>query len=67
MTNIVVQFRIKNFFLNLVGGLWAKGIMTGACFLVNYMTSSSDPTRLYFGSQYVWILRQNTRFYSPWL
>jgi len=23
----------------------ANGIMTGACFLVNYMTTSSDPTR----------------------
>jgi len=27
----------------LVGGFWAYWIMTGACFLVNYMTSSSDP------------------------
>jgi len=36
--------------------------MTGACFLVNYMTSSSDPTRQYFGSQYLRILWQNTRF-----
>jgi len=26
--------------------------MTGACFLVIYMTSLSDPTRQYFGSQY---------------
>jgi len=51
----------------LVGGFWANGIMTGACFLVNYMTSSSDITRQYFGSQYFWILRQNTCFSSPWL
>jgi len=29
----------------LVGGFWANGIMTGAYFLVNYMASSSDPTR----------------------
>jgi len=29
------------------GGFWANGIMTGACFLVNYMMSSSDPTRQY--------------------
>jgi len=29
----------------LVGGFWGNGIMTGSCFLVNYMTSSSDPTR----------------------
>jgi len=50
----------------LVGGFWANGIMTGACFLVNYMTASSDPTRLYFGSQYFRILRQNTRFQSRW-
>jgi len=35
--------------------------MTGACFLVNYMTPSSDPTRQYFGSQYVSILGENTR------
>jgi len=27
----------------LVGGFWPNGIMTGACFLVNYMTSSSIP------------------------
>jgi len=46
----------------LVGGFWANGIMTGACFLVDYMTSSSDPTRQYFGAQYFWILGQNTRF-----
>jgi len=26
------------------------------------MTSSSDPTRYYFGSQYLWIIEQNTRF-----
>jgi len=32
----------------LVGGFWANGIMTGACFLVNYMMSSSDPKRQYF-------------------
>jgi len=25
------------------------------------MTSPSDPTRQYFGSQYLWILGQNTR------
>jgi len=36
--------------------------MTGACILVNYMTSSSDPARQYFGSQYFWILGENTRF-----
>jgi len=36
--------------------------MTGVCFLVNYMTSSSDATRQYFGSQYFGILGQNTRF-----
>jgi len=46
----------------LVGGFWANGIMTGACFLADYMTSSSDPTRQYFGAQYFWILRKNTRF-----
>jgi len=28
----------------------------GVCFLVNYMKSSSDLTRQYFGSQYFWIL-----------
>jgi len=33
-------------------------------FLVNYMTSS-DPTRQYFGSQYVWILGENMLFRSP--
>jgi len=33
------------------GGFWAKGIMMGVCFLVNYITSLSDPTRKYFGSQ----------------
>jgi len=36
--------------------------MTEAWFLVNYITSSSDLMRQYFGSQYFWILRQNTRF-----
>jgi len=36
----------------------------GHVFLVNYMTSSFDPTRQYFGSQYFCILRQNTRFQS---
>jgi len=46
----------------LVGEFWANGIMTGACFLVNYMTSSSDATRQYFGSQYFRILGENTRF-----
>jgi len=52
----------KNFFFKFVWGFWANGIMTGSCFLVNYMTSSSNPTRQYFGSQYFWILGQNTRF-----
>jgi len=46
----------------LVGGFSANGIMTRACFLVNYMTSSSDLKRQYFGSQYFWILCQNTCF-----
>jgi len=50
MTSGVVQFRIKKNFFDLVGGFWANGIMTGVYFLVNYMTSSSDPTRQYFGS-----------------
>jgi len=48
--------------LNLVVGFLTNGIMTGACFLVNYMMSSSDPTCQYFASQYFWILHQNTRF-----
>jgi len=30
-------------------GQWAHD---GGLFFVNYMTSSSDPTRQYFGSQY---------------
>jgi len=38
----------------LVGESWANVIMTGACVMVNYMTSSSDPTRQYFGLQYFW-------------
>jgi len=46
----------------LVGGFWVNGIMTGACFLVNYMTSSSDLMRQYFGSQYFFILGPNTHF-----
>jgi len=46
----------------LVGGFWANGIMTGACFLVNYMTSSSDPMRQYFVLQYFRIVGENTRF-----
>jgi len=50
-----------------MGGFWAKGIMMGECFLVNLMTSSSDPMRQYFGLQYFWILGKNTRFQSPWL
>jgi len=36
--------------------------MTGACFLVKYIMSSSDHMHQYFGSQYFWILGQNTRF-----
>jgi len=48
-------------YLNLVGEFWTNGIMKGACFLFNYMTSSSDPTRQYFGSQYFCIPGQNTR------
>jgi len=46
----------------LVGGFWANGIMTWACFLVNYITSSSDPMRQYFGLQYFRILGENTHF-----
>jgi len=42
------------------GGFWADGIMMGVSFSVNYMTSSSDPTRQYFGSQYFWIPSWNT-------
>jgi len=56
MTGGVVQFRIKIFLFYLDGGVWANGLMMGVCFLVKYMTSSSDPTREYFGSQYFWIL-----------
>jgi len=37
-------------------GVGANGLMMGSVFLVNYMTSSSDPTRQYCGSQYCWIL-----------
>jgi len=37
-------------------GFWANGIMMWVFFLVNYVTSSSDPTRQYFGLQYFWIL-----------
>jgi len=36
--------------------------MTGACFLVNYITSSSDPTHQSFGSLNLRILGENTRF-----
>jgi len=43
-------------------GHWAKGIMMGVCFLVNLMTSSSDPTRRYFGLQYFRILGHNMHF-----
>jgi len=46
----------------LVGGFWANGIITGACFLVNYMTSSSNPTRQYFGLQYFRILGEDMCF-----
>jgi len=38
------------------GGYWANGLMMGVFFLVNYMTSSPDPTRQYCDSQYFWIL-----------
>jgi len=41
---------------------WVSGILTGACFLVNYMTSLSDVMRQYCGLQYFWILGQNTCF-----
>jgi len=41
-----VYFRIKKKFLNLFGGFWVNGIMTGTCW-VNYMMSS-DPTCQYF-------------------
>jgi len=62
MTSGFMWFRFKKFFFNLVRGFWANGIMTGTCILVNYMTSSSDPMRQYFGSQYFWILGENTHF-----
>jgi len=39
--------------------------MTGTCVLVNYMTSSSDPTHQYFGSQYFFILRAEYVFLEP--
>jgi len=51
---------LKKIFLNLVGGFWANG--TGACLLVNFMTSSSNPTHQYFGLQYFKILGETTRF-----
>jgi len=38
--------------------------MKGACFLVNYMTSSSDLTRQYFSSLYFFTLEQNA-FLEP--
>ena len=50
----VVQNKKK--FFNLDEGFWANGLMMGVYFLVNYMTSSSDPTRQQCGSQYFWIL-----------
>jgi len=59
MTGGVVWFRIKMFF-NLVGGGLGQWDHDRACFLVNYMMSSSDPTRQYFGLQYFWILGKNT-------
>jgi len=37
----------------LVEGFWANGILTVACFLVNYMTSASDSTRQYCGSVFL--------------
>jgi len=36
-----------------LGGFWANGIMTGACFLLNYMMSSSDPMRQFFARNIV--------------
>jgi len=44
------------------GGFCANGIMMGVWFLVNLMASSSGPTCQCFGSQYFWILGQNTCF-----
>jgi len=38
------------------GVFWADGLMMGVCSLVNYVMSSSDPTRQYCGSQYFWTL-----------
>jgi len=38
------------------GGFWAIWIMMVVCILINYMTSSTDPTCQYCGSQYFWIL-----------
>jgi len=35
---------------------WANGIMIGVCFLVNYVTSSSDHKRPYFVLMYFGIL-----------
>ena len=43
MASCSLELKKENF--NLIGGFWANGIRTGACFLLNYMTSSSDPTR----------------------
>ena len=39
-----------------MGGFRAKDHYGGMIFFLNYMTSSSDPMRGYFGSQYFWIL-----------
>jgi len=42
MTGGVVWFRKKKFF-KFGWGFWANMLMMGVCFLVNYMTSTSDP------------------------
>jgi len=39
--------------------------MMGVCFLVNYITSSSDPTRQYCGSQYFVDSRLKYAFLEP--
>jgi len=54
MTSGVVWFRIKEKFFTF--GWGGFGIIMGVYFLVNYVTTSSDPTRQYFRSQYCWIL-----------
>jgi len=41
-------------------GFLVDDVMSGACFVVCLMTSSTDPMSRYYGSKFYWILGYDT-------